>query len=387
MIQTPHFLLTHFIYPLEKPICLSKTLGIWLDNFREEREADARELAALKQLIQLGAHGNRQVSALAENQHEHDFPAVQQLPLTAPEGYLSLDEGLKKFEQEQSKQGNGGYIRYMLADYHFDRSDDYYEVLAKMWVILRFRSPAEKNPEEEGSPLFLWDECIHYSYLLSLLTSNESYYFGGTFALPELSTQLSQPPVFHQEVHQVVYSFCASNIAPITPDEYYMFSKQKPAFTNRAAQMEQVMLAGSQEKLLFMGALLRAADNSDVDPKYQLVTLVSILEMMLIREPGPVGEPGQEPELVWKGVLMRQLENEQLDIEKCQQELWDMYSQSLHIRYGRLDKHHAYVLRQQQVVDIPFPLTELIQQTYKYLRTGISEYTRNPGLISYLRSI
>ena len=123
------FVLTHFIYPLEKPICLSDKLGIWLDNFRPE---DLEAKQALKTTIQKSLEDapSSFYSTLKRN-------FLDQIPADFPDSiYLFIFYTLMEWSE---KNPDNRYLASLIKPIRKQvNNEECVSIITHMWVILRF---------------------------------------------------------------------------------------------------------------------------------------------------------------------------------------------------------------------------------------------------------
>lgn len=106
--------LTHYIYPIQKPICLSKELGFYLDNPRGDIE--------IKE-IRDRLSGSRKTSYFQLiAQSEDDFSNAEKYLLDFRDHFSSIDPYVLEFFE--------GYKSEKILDY-----------IARLWLIIRYCEP------------------------------------------------------------------------------------------------------------------------------------------------------------------------------------------------------------------------------------------------------
>ena len=273
------YLLTHFIYPLESPIQLSEKLDLSLENLRDEEE-----ICRLRKFIEISMDSDDEFY----NQPGHKM----RLPKVANEGIISVEWALRDFAKKNAP------VEYISRFFKEFKSDDYWDTLSKMWVVLRIGDSSEiyNNLDKQEADTFfylededpIWENAINYSYLLSLLISKANeYHYGQTFVLPDIEGVISFPEP-NISLNRAIFYFCAINIGDYTPsksEQFYDFYLQKEMIQTKASQVEEVFDKESAKKLLYIGNLLKAAGNRHIDNRLKFNTFVSILELLLTHNP------------------------------------------------------------------------------------------------------
>jgi hypothetical protein len=135
------FLITAYIYPLERREMLSNHLGFWFDNPRTELE-----ISVVKDYLE----------DAYESGYDYKFPIHSDNPI------MTLEEALMKFAENLGKTD-----AYIVEQFKGYQRDNLFEFLAKMVIIARFddegigeelRRKAMETRQEGVKRFFVLDE-------------------------------------------------------------------------------------------------------------------------------------------------------------------------------------------------------------------------------------
>ena len=205
------FLLTSFIYPLQKPLTLSKQLGFSLDN-----PQTSDEIEVVKDYL-IRAY---------ESGYDYKFP------VSSNENIVTLESILISFRDALSKEDS--YLANKFIQYE---QDNIFDFLASIWIIARFedggignalREEYQKMIEEGVAGFFMLEDdhplvknaenLANYCSLLSLLIHTEKESYVGRNFLLESRTISSERPT--RTVWQKYLMFgMASHSYPESQDE------------------------------------------------------------------------------------------------------------------------------------------------------------------------
>ncbi|MEH2383374.1 MAG: hypothetical protein V7K27_31550 [Nostoc sp.] len=230
-------MLTSFIYPLQKPLTLSKQLGFNLDN-----PQTSEEIEAVKDYL-LRAY---------ESGYDYRFP------IHSEEDIVTLESILITFRNSLSEEDS--YLANKFTQYE---RNNIFDFLASIWIIARFedegignalREEHKKMLEEGVAGFFLLDDdhpllkneenLANYCSLLSLLIHTEKdSYFGRNFLL---------------ESERIVFDRPAKRIW----QEYFMFGVASHSYPESQDELKWIFFPYVKEKIFSVSELLERAFES-----------------------------------------------------------------------------------------------------------------------------
>lgn len=272
------FLLTRYIYPIPNRITLSKRLGFCLDNPRTEFE-----ISVVKDYL-MRAY---------ESGYDYKFPPYSDEPI------LSLEYILLKFRDKFS--GEDQYIAKLFQSYE---RENIFEFIAGIWIIVRFddgglgeelRKEHKKIREEGQFGFFMLEDdnpilvnerkLADYCHLMSLLIHSQKDEYNGWPFLIE-SERLNNDRPTERIWHDFLIFGIATQSFP-GEDElnwlYFPYVREK--IKEVSESLESAFEQGVEEKLLYVGSILKIAAQNLGDVKTRIVVLTSIIELLLTHNP------------------------------------------------------------------------------------------------------
>jgi hypothetical protein len=145
-----------------------------------------------------------------------------------------------------------------------------------------------------------------------------------------------------------------------------------------------------QEKLLYIGSVIEVAYKS-TDPRYLIVILVSIIELILTRNPDSsrynVEDSISKQFLIKVSVLLYKYDNS-IDLDNLKKDLKDIYNIRSKIAHG------DFIILHEELKKISaksnndnIVYQEIISKLYKYVAIIIKSYIEDPVYIDYLKEI
>ena len=366
---------TFFLFPLEKPVPLFPSLGMFLDTPRSDEEIKA-VVGYLKKWQ--GAHGPRR-KIPKKWEKVKMFTEVDALEILADQDEPDY-EYLKSFLKTQGSRGMG-------------------EKLARMWIMIRFEDKGiRKNYQKqvkairrsgniggiilnEDDPLLvLPKQALALSHLLSLLAKIGPGTFG-SFAFDEdigKSGMAEDIPFFKAVTFLMLNSGSLRNNLP---PELPFWPAQKGELIETAGLIEKAMKGGRSEELFYIAELLLIAhQNKFNNEKLSLVVLTSILEFLLTHNPDIARfnvEDSINRQFQFKGALVRYLNGADASgLEKMRQELREAYSKRSQIVHGNFKTGKSRAEGDEQLLGKVIP----------YVRDAVRVFLKNPDLIRFLKN-
>lgn len=352
-----NFILTKFLCPLQKKIVLSENLKAYFDNPRTKEEIEY-----ITEYIKI-----------SENPENH---TVQHAFFISPKredaGEVSEEYWVANFEDflnEFKKSSNNVYIQNFFKKEEEQIEVDPISVVAKMFVIVRYDDEGEieklkkaslemKEKKERG--LFILEDShpiiknskntISLTYLLSILASESDREF------------VIKSFVLHKNEYDIHdFKFDKNlNISLFYSLLYYQFpSKEDPDVffidfqiaiekLNRWIKVvdEHINKYGDDElnKILFISNRLKEIE--DMEEKSQLLSLVSLLELLLTHNPNFNRfnvEDSINKQFIYKVSYLSYLFDNQIDLHQLKKELKRIYNLRSSIAHGNFIEVNKYV--------------------------------------------
>lgn len=266
----PSFRVTQYVRPLQDPVPLAPSLGFFLDNPRLPDEIDAVQ-ALFRETLKLPGAGWSESFRWWDNQIDEflragDLPVASDPALDAM-GRLARMAVVARFDDEGTS-----------AEIHTMR-DQFDPAAGLGFFLLDDDHPLVRNEKALGA----------FCAVVSLLIHTEGEeYFGESFLYDDLWLEIPRQAVGAIVITDMMIQLQRTH----RPD--YVSAQPKEAWRHyplvidslRAAgrRLEAAYTRGDGEKLRFVGELLVSARNTH-DVKLRLLALVSVLELLLTRNP------------------------------------------------------------------------------------------------------
>lgn len=384
------FFLTTYLYPIENEITLSKSLRFSLDNPRTEEE-----FSIIKEYLSVSVNSPNEMYSL----HNYMRPSVEEL-----ENSLSITDSLKKFRKVFSH--NDSYVEQFFSRIE---SDDVLMKLAKMWIIARYDDEGEserlsKISQEEAEKgvhgfFMLGDDnpvirnaknLVNYSHLISLLIHNDMYYSNGSFISYDNSEKLLSPRIDNRLNHNLLLScmmpYPHKDDDPALWHADFPFIKEKLLLT--ASNLEKILDDKSRDKILYVASLLKAASEDIHDDGFQLVTLVSILELLLTHNPDFNRynvEDSISKQFKMKVASIVYLNDRNLNLEWLKKRLSTIYEQRSNISHGNFVKYKKYIESLCDEDGKEEYFSDLIIDLQKFIRAVLEEYIKDRDYLEFIK--
>ncbi|MUL11525.1 HEPN domain-containing protein [Aliivibrio fischeri] len=378
--------LTWFIHPLEKAIKVSDYLKISFDNPRTEKEV-----------------------ALVKNYIESSYKAATSFKF--PPSFEN-DEDNEKFVSL------GGMIKQLISSYESDYANNLaeyhniecvYELMARIWVIIRFDDEGSEkvlseqfqliNKEDDRKHLVLLDDdhplvkneylLENYSYLLSLLTNKkDDGYTGKSFVISGRNEIAEAFPNKHIPMYFLYQNLISSEHNVDMEKEPFHFSSTLERVLKLSKLIDKVIVSKEKEKIEYISYLLRTAGNEINDEKHQLVILVSIIELLLTHNPNFNRfnvEDSISKQFQLKASILIYENDKTKDVFSIQKRLKTIYSQRSNIAHGNFEEVNKYIKNLNKKDGEEEYFSDLISDLYSYISAILEEYIKNPSYINFLK--
>lgn len=394
-----NFLLSRYIYPLQKPIVISEKLKFQLDNPRTDKEVKLvlshlqKSLNSPDEVYKDEHHFRIPINQTEENKR---ILTVESALNDFKANYSTLDSAVKNFFKRNSKVN-------ML------------EKLARMWVIARYDDGGEHERLSElasemkaegqhgffmldkGNPIL--DNCenlVNYCYLLTLLihTDREDY-SGRSFLLhhdPNDIRTLRVDRFLNQAI--LYFGFRAYSSEVKQSDELWtsLFHIKEILITT-SKELDKIIEDSNKEKILYVANLLKVVGNEIKDDRNKLVTLVSIIELLLTHNPDHTRfnvEDSISKQFGLKTSLLVYQNGQSRDLQWLKSRLKDIYSQRSNIAHGNFKSLREYLAKEvkkskKEDMTEDIVLENLIGDVYNFIRAIVEEYMKDRKLVDFLK--
>lgn len=396
-----NFLLTLYIHPLEKQIPLSKVLNISFDNPRTEEE-----ISYISRYLKVSLDSPNQM---------YSYGPPSRLPMAVKKGFLSIKSAFKQFYKEHKKSDP-----YVKSFFKANSQKNGFEFLAKMWIIARFDDEgAFKKLQDESKDLHERDErnwirfldsehpiyknsdkLVDYSYLLSTLLRpiNDESAINFSYLLHTDIDELREPKIDKRLNATITY--WVMGLFPYKDKEtdqnwrFYINIKEKIRLV--ADSVDVILDERSIDNLLYIGSLLKIAAEKIEDDRIRLVTLVTIIETILTRNPDTSRfnvEDSISKQFKLKAGLLIYLNNKSLNLSSLKKNLTEIYSQRSNIAHGNLAAFNTFIekkaksIKGETYIYTPkeIAISEFLSEIFGYVKSIIEEYIKDRNFVDFIK--
>lgn len=377
------FLLTSYIYPLERPVELSSTLGFSLDNPRTEHEINV-----IRDYLS----------------RSFNLEDTNNLPLDAEDGFFSIKSALIEFKNRLSC-----FDPVVRQRFDSFTGEDIFAFLASIWVVARFDDDGlgeslrqehdtmnEKGMHgffllEDDHPLVMKPDLLgNFCCLLSLLIHTESNsYFGRTLLARHEVIDLRQPSI---QIQQDFIMFSIASLSyPDADDElrWRFFPYARDEIDRTVAQLNNAFGRGLEEELLYIGGLLKLIGHETHDNKIRLLLLTSILELVLTHNPDSNRfnvEESINKQFQLKASILVYLNDKSKEIDSIKKRLKTIYQQRSNIVHGNFTALNKYISSLPKKEGQEECFDSLIGDAYSYVRAVMEELLKDQGFVEFLKA-
>lgn len=355
---------------------LSEKLNAYLDNPRTDEEIEA-----------VTGYIRRAYSAESAfrfpEYSDEDIVTLEGIILRFCEGFSDVDPYVKQFCDT------------------YDR-DSLYEFMARMWIVARYDDEGQIEVERQRRKEYrdkgelvvaLYEQehpilrnsrrLVEYSYLLSLLTHTHDDYTGYSFVLD------SDPSQF--DLNEVNTKLCMrffmfgmlsqESREDIASEElrWQLFPFIRSELEGNARLLDTAFEAGIEDKLMYVASLLKTVGEDLADEKFKLVVMVSIIELLLTRNPDHSRfnvEDSISKQFRLKAGLIVYLNDKSRDLDEIEARLKTIYSMRSNIAHGNFTAVNRYIGRLSTRKGEEEYFSDLISDSYIYIRAIVTELLR-----------
>lgn len=386
------FLLTNFIWPIKKPISISKHFNFVFDNPKTKDEIEM-----VKKLIKK----SWDLSDTLDDFAHQRFPIEKEVP---NDDVITFEIIIKKFihyhfgKKEADKQ-----LKKIKGDV-----SKIVEFYTKNWVIARYgnkelleedkrlRNEYKKMKKRNEKGLFLLDDdhifikkekqLVDYSYLLSLL-SGKGDYFGWNFLITKTFEDIK---VCSSDIHIMRYIMEQwIGIESKKSDESaYRFNfgvfiesiSEKVKLLDQRIKKKDV----SEELILYIGDVLESSNpfNNEFS---SLVRLTSIIEMLISHQPDYNRfnvEDSITKQFILKTAILIYHNDPTQEPEKVKEKLKEIYTQRSNIVHGNFNEVNKFIGK---IKKEKRHFQDLISNNYDFVRIVVEEYLKDPKFVNFIK--
>lgn len=378
-------MLSTYIYPIEKPILLSKYFNFHIDNPRSEFD--------IKRVAHLLSHVQRNSTFEIISTEENDFSGAEHYLLRFRDHFEHIDP----------------HIKSVFSDYS---SEKILEYVAKNWITFTYEDEGlaqeardfGQKMEDEGKAGFIMPEEDHPSLinknnlrnfcsLLSLLYFGEkdNDYYGQIFIMDEYHGSQNDDPWFNFLMFMSYAPHYSVENGLVTPDgDMHFFATAKDDLLEYADFLDKGFNPETEEKLLYIGHLLNVA-RREMDTKVRILLLTSILELLLTHNPDYNRfnvEDSINKQFQIKISTIMYINDPSIDLDAVKKELKQIYSARSNIAHGNFKSLEKLQEKAQKdkVSDNHYPLENYVSQLYQYVRNVLLAYLRDRNFVDFLKS-
>ena len=372
------FAITKYIYPIEKPIELSKSLGFILDNPRTEKE-----IQIVKDYIE-------------ETLKEKDRPDDSTMASILFRYGVSLSDLKKRIR-----------VKDEYAFKYFDNYKGSFDnLLSETWIIIRFQENDQFQEFAESKDALLqammrdrtdevyvqdFNLMTNYCQVLSVLLSAQNYYYGDSILLSNDAFEIfitdAKPDVKDAINNLIGYNFYETKNWLFWPNSIETICKcakdletliiQEPIAPTINKRLRLSQKQSPIQKVLHIGSILRAAFANTQDPSIMLLLLVSVFEYLITRNPNTNKfnvEDSISKQFRLKCAILIHQQSKEIDMEYLSEKLSKIYSQ-------RSDLAHGNYRDNFDTKDV----SNTVLQLYEFIRHILNAYIEDRKLVDYLK--
>jgi len=155
-----------------------------------------------------------------------------------------------------------------------------------------------------------------------------------------------------------------------------------------SAILEDAFAEGLDEKLLYIGSILRIAGHETRDPKVKILLLTSIIEFLLTHSPDFHRynvEDSISKQFQLKASTIVYLNDKTRDLDYIKKRLKIIYQQRSNIAHGNFEALDRYVIGVSKREGEEEYLEDLAVDLYTYIRAVLEEYLKDRAFVEALK--
>jgi hypothetical protein len=373
-----NFFMTVFIHPLPHALPLSEELGIYLDNPRTKMEVDA-----------VAAHIRDYFSSDALSYLWEDLGIWPSIKANA-----NICNAIRGFvDKVELSSGD------MEKSHIEEQEGDHFHALARLWIVARY--------DDKGgiSSLGASIQEIKLSLMFPFRFSIDNPIINQSGIMVNYIQLLSFLAYKGQNSSVLIHDSWDALLSPslgivdtagmgeaiIGEDGGILSEATWPPIRERfckvAADLEALLRTESRGKLLYVGSLLRAANQHTTDIRMRLVTLTSILELMLTHSPDYKRFNVDESitkQFILKTSILAYMDDPTVDLDQTEKRLRQIYGQRSNVAHGNFDAIKKDFKNAKFSTEAEF-LEDLVKDLYDYIRAVIRQYIQHTEFCEFIK--
>jgi hypothetical protein len=330
------------------------------------------------------------------------------LPLEKHPEYISVEKMVDEFRT--ALHGRDPYVQEF---FNQNESSDIIDVLARMWVVIRYDDEGEMQPIleaqdgfreagelalvmlDEGHPVLENSKKLaDYSYLLSLLAHSEGGdYYGRGFIIDRRYIhhrgRQYDDPWFHVLILGIMSRKFGEGTNRWEELDWTFFPYAKDRLLGIAKELDRLFASGRTEKLLYVGNILRIVGDEVNDVKVRVVLLTSLLELLVTHSPDFSRfnvEDSISKQFQYKVGTLTYLNDRTRDIYGLRKHLKTIYNIRSAIAHGDFQRVSKYVEGLSSEEGNEEYFDDLVTNLYVFLRAILEQYLKDPDFVDFLKA-
>jgi hypothetical protein len=178
--------------------------------------------------------------------------------------------------------------------------------------------------------------------------------------------------------------------------DFMAFPLVKDILIKKAEELETILDEKSKDKILYIASLLSTASLKIDSDKFRILTLVSIIEAMLTRNPDTSKfnvEDSISKQFKLKAGIIIYLNDRTKNLLDIKKRLTDIYGQRSNIAHGNINGFETYLKKEaKKIKEDTFWFTGeemiidgLITDLYSFTKAIIEEYIKDRDLVEFIK--
>jgi len=368
-----------YIYPLQSKITLSKKLKFYLDNPKTKNEIEE---------VKTKIDASTEMGSVIKGIDINKYPIVDINSL--------VDYMIKTFPENDS---------YSQSFVNKHKDCDVFELLARMWIIVRVDKEVikaiirEQKKEEsvfedrgliyvpfESPESIIFNKLRGYCILLGLLANSDEYFYeGGTTLL--MSTDFYKMPgdlsgkIF---AHGMNYF----DLEKMGLARFRTFPEIKDIVISYAQKIDNVIEHANKDKLFYVANLLTVASEYSMDSRASLLILVSIIEMLLTHSPDYRRfnvEDSISKQFQLKIAILLHEQDKSQNLSKMKKKIKNLYNIRSKIAHGDFKELDRILKKKTEYEHPDIYFADLNQELYFIIKVIIQKYIDDKEFIEFLK--
>lgn len=379
-IYTMTYFYSKYIYPLQSKITLSKKLKFYLDNPKTKNEIEEVKTKIEATTDEMGS--------VIKGIDINKYPIVDINSL--------VDYMIKTFPENDS---------YSQSFVNKHKDCDVFELLARMWIIVRVdkevikaiirEQKKEKSVFEDRGMIYvpyvspesiIFNKLRGYCILLGLLTNSDEYFDEGETTLLMSTDFYKMPGDLSGKIfaHGMNYF----DLEKMGLARFRTFPEIEDILISYAQKIDNVIEHANKDKLLYVANLLTVASEYSMDSRASLLILVSIIEMLLTHSPDYRRfnvEDSISKQFQLKIAILLHEQDKSRNLSKIKQKIKNLYNIRSKIAHGDFKELDRILKKKTEYQHPDIYFGDLNQELYFIIKVIIQKYIDDKEFIEFLK--